>query len=403
VPPPSSPTPPPQAAQEKRDLNSYPQRKKEGFYMPSNITAYEWLLNETTHVVYESGDNHIHEMVVGQDRIWRDGDITRQAGGPELEDAIMTGYAWPDGRTQQIAYVSPMNNNGHIHELVMLQDHAWSYEDLMAQPTGAPSPDGLTLVGYAWKTGGTKQVVYTGAAGHVHELATGVTGMWRYTDLTQVTGSPLAEGALLAAYAWEAKGTRQVVFMSGDGHIHELMTGTRDAWSQTDLTAITGAPLADGSALAAYAWERGGTKQVVYTGNNGNIYELVAGMDNTWRYVDVTSLTSSPLADGSALAAFAYETGGTKEIAYMGRDRHVYELMMDTNGTWSHTDLTQHMRAPDANNGVLVGHEWSSQFAKHIVYLDTRENPHIHSLMLLHGNPWQHRDLTDLTGAQSIV
>src|SRR6266516_4815174 len=95
--------------------------------------------------------------------------------------------------------------------------------------------------------------------------------------------------------------------------------------------------------------------------------------------------------------------GGTKESAYMGRDRHVYELMMDTNGTWSHTDLTQHMRAPDANNGVLVGHEWSSQFAKHIVYLDTRENPHIHSLMLLHGNPWQHRDLTDLTGAQSIV
>ena len=32
--------------------------------MPSNIVAYEWLLNGTTHIGYETGDNHIHEMVI---------------------------------------------------------------------------------------------------------------------------------------------------------------------------------------------------------------------------------------------------------------------------------------------------------------------------------------------------
>lgn len=371
--------------------------------MPSNISAYEWQLNGTTHVVYETIDNHIHEMAAGQDGRWRDVDVTREADGPELEEAIMAGYAWPAGHTQQIDYVSPMNNNGHIHELVMLQDHPWSYEDIMAQPTGAPPADGFTLVGYAWRSGGTKQVVYTAPNGHIHELATAVTGMWQYTDLTQVTGAPQSEGALLAAYAWEAKRSKQVFFMSGDGHIHELMMELGSAWHHTDLTNLVGAPLADGTALTGYAWERGGTKQVAYTGNNGTIYELAAGTDNAWKYEDVMSQTSAALAGGSALVGYAWETGDTKQIVYVGDDRHVHELMKETKGRWMYTDLTQPTGAPAANTEVIAAHEWSSQFAKHIVYLDTGETPHIHSLLLRHGGSWRYTDLTDITGAQSIA
>ncbi len=371
--------------------------------MTSNIVAYEWPLDGTTHVVYESGDNHLHEMVIGQDETWRDDDLTQVAGGPELEGAMMTGYAWPTGRTQQIAYVSPMSPNGHIHELVMLQDHPWSYEDLMAQPTGAPVADGLALVGYASKAGGTKHVVYTGPDGHIHELAAGVSGMWRYTNLTQVTGAPPAEGATLAAYAWEARRTRQVVYISGDGHIHELAAQVGGTWSHTDLTALTGAPQADGTTLAAYAWETGGTKQVVYTGNRGNIYELVAGADNRWRYADVMSMTSAPLADGTALAGYAWETAGTKQVVYVGADGHVHEVLLALTGPWVYTDLTELIGAPPASSGVIVGHEWSAQFAKHVVYLDRLVNPHIHSLLLKHGDEWQHTDLTDLTGAQSLI
>ena len=51
--------------------------------MPSNIVAYEWPLNGTSHIAYETGDNHIHEMVIGQKGRWIDDDITRVAGGPE--------------------------------------------------------------------------------------------------------------------------------------------------------------------------------------------------------------------------------------------------------------------------------------------------------------------------------
>src|SRR5260370_35314689 len=111
--------------------------------MPSNITAYEWPLNGTTHIAYETGDNHIHEIAAGQDERWRDDDITRGAGGAELEDAIMTGYTWPDGRTRQKAHASSIRNNGHINELVMLQDHPLMYENLRDNAAGAPSAVGF--------------------------------------------------------------------------------------------------------------------------------------------------------------------------------------------------------------------------------------------------------------------
>jgi hypothetical protein len=194
-----------------------------------------------------------------------------------------------------------------------------------------------------------------------------------------------------------------VVYGSGDGHIHELAIGMTDTWSHTDLTQLTGAPLAEGSALAGYAWERGGTRQVVYIGSDRHIYELGAGVGGTWKYIDLTQLTAAPLAAGSALAGYAWETGGSRQVVYVGFNRHIYELTCSINGAWSHIDLTQLIGAPEASNELIIGYEWTAQFAKQVVYMDTRENPHIHELMLQHGSSWQHRDLTRLTGAPELV
>jgi hypothetical protein len=371
--------------------------------MPANISAYEWPLNGTAHIAYQTNDNHIREVVGEPGGRWRDIDVTRGAGGPALESAIMSGYAWTAGRTRQIAYVSPMDTNGHVHELVQLQDRPWSYEDLMRQPTGAPASDGLTLIGYDWKTGETKQVVYTALDGHIHELSAGRVGMWQHTNLTQVTASPPAEGSLLSAFGWEAGRSKHVIYMSGDGHIHELMLVAGGSWSHTDLTEQGGAPLANGAALVGYGWERGGTRQVAYTGDDGDLYELVADVDNVWSFVDLMSLTSAPLPYGTALAGFGWETGGTKQVVYVAENNHVQQLETDGSGAWTHSDMMQLLHAPEASSSIILGYEWSTQFAKNIVYLDTRENPHLHSLLLKHGGRWEYDDLTDLTGAQTLV
>jgi len=93
----------------------------------------------------------------------------------------------------------------------------------------------------------------------------------------------------------------------------------------------------------------------------------------------LTSLTGAPLAVGSALAAFAWETGFSKQVVYVDRNHHLYELHMSLQGTWEHTDLTKMLGLPESSQDVLAAHEWTAEFAQHIAYLDISENPHIHS------------------------
>lgn len=342
--------------------------------MLSNNVAYEEPFSEMKQVACISGDGHIHEMVTGQKGRWSDADVSELAGVPALalEMAIMTGYAWSAGLTRQIAYVSPVDGNGHIHELVMRQGGTWSYADLMDQLPTAPTADGVALTGYDWKANGTKHLLYTGSDSHIHELMAGAAGRWVHSDLTHLTGAPLAEGSALAGYAWEAGGTRQVMYGSGDGHIHELTAGKSGNWSHSDLTHLTGAPPAEGPALAGYVWVAGGSRQVVYMGSDRHIYELVADGSGAWTYGDLMRLTGAPLAEGSALAGYAWETGGSKQVVYVGSDRHIYELSYSAGSTWSHSDLTHLMGAPDASDELVVGYEWTSQFARQVVYLDTR-------------------------------
>ncbi len=141
---------------------------------------------------------------------------------------------------------------------------------------------------------------------------------------------------------------------------------------------------------------------MVYIGTDGDVYELAAGADNHWTYTDLTAVTNAPFS-GSALAAFAWETGLSKQVVYVGSNHHIYELSKTPNGQWQQTYMTQYMYASRGSYDFLVGHEWTAQFAKHIVYLDTSENPHIHSLMLKHGGSWKYTDLMNLTGAQPLV
>jgi hypothetical protein len=169
------------------------------------------------------------------------------------------------------------------------------------------------------------------------------------------------------------------------------------------VTAQINAPGADGRALAACAWEKGKTRQIIYTNNRGNLFDLVAGTDDQWQSADVLRRCSAPLADGSALAAYAWETDSTRQIVYVGNDRHVHEISIGLDQTCNHVDLTRIKNACDASNEVIVGYEWSAQFAKHVIFLDTRENPAIHAFTRKHGELWMHLDLTKLTGGQVIV
>lgn len=378
--------------------------------MPSNIIGYEWPLDGTKHIAYVTGDDHIHAMVERGKR-WIDTDVTQSANAPTipLDVAIMTGYTWPNGRTQQIDYASPDDSAGHIRELVQLEGHDWTYEDLMEQPTGASPADGTAIVGYSWQGNGTKHVVYTSNDGHIHELAAGTVGTWQYTNITQqahatIAEGTTAEGAALVAFAWEANATRHVAYISGDAHVHELVAGKDNAWKDTDITEHAASPEAsEDSPLVGYVWEANGTRSFIYSTDEGDIYALVAGKDEQWQSIGLLERTKAPKAFGSALSGYVWTTGDMQQIVYVSKDRHVQELSAGRDGTWGHIDVTQATHTAEAANDIIVGFEWSSSFAKQIVYLDTAENPHIHELMLAHGSSWTHTDVTTRTGASDLV
>jgi hypothetical protein len=83
----------------------------------------------------------------------------------------------------------------HIHELSVHPGQNWQYTDLTTNAGVPPAPATSEIVGYAWETGGSKQAVFTTDDGHVHELYKRTTGSWKSADLTSITScSPVHSG-----------------------------------------------------------------------------------------------------------------------------------------------------------------------------------------------------------------
>jgi hypothetical protein len=139
----------------------------------------------------------------------------------------MQGYSWEVGQSKQIVYTTPIDN--HIHELSVVKGSAWQHADLTAI-TGAP-PAYKLVNGYSWSWSAgrskleqskhSKQVVFQTVTGHIHELYMIKGGTWQHADLTDIAGAPPAQD-VVNAYSWGAGQSKQVVYRTNDGHIHEL-------------------------------------------------------------------------------------------------------------------------------------------------------------------------------------
>src|SRR2546422_940307 len=151
----------------------------------------------------------------------------------------------------------------------------------------------MNMYGYDWRAGGTKQIAYVDGQGHVIELFVARGSPWQWVDLTTLTGAPPPGGPALAGYDWPNGQTKQVAYMDDQGHVIELFVARDSPWQWVDLTALTGAPPPNGSALAGYAWSSGGTKQVAYVDQNSHIIELFVARGRPWRWANLTTLNGA--------------------------------------------------------------------------------------------------------------
>jgi len=315
---------------------------------------------------------------------------------------MLCGFDWPAGRSKQVAY---LDERDHIREMFVKEGDLWQEHDLTARANAPRASDKSPLAGYSWTAGGTKQIIYMDRNRHIQELYTSVHGWWECTDLTALTNAPLVDGTALSGFEWTAGNTKQVVYVDHNYHIQEMHVGPGGHWQAADLTELTGAPLAEGTHIVGYDWPAGSSKQVAYIDNRGHIIELYIGIGGQWRFADLTELTGAPLADrgnlGPSLTAFSWEAGNSKQIIYQDRNEHIMEMHVTVGGQWRLTDLTMIAQAPLANSiGGIAGYDWPAERSKQVVYVDS--NYHVQELYVRENDYWHCVDLMATTCAPRV-
>ena len=349
--------------------------------------GYSWEAGQSKQVVFRTSNKHIHELSVIKGGTWEHADLTAITGAPPVK-FLGNGYSW-EAKSKQVVFQTV---TGHIHELYMIKGGKWQRADL-TDITGAP-PAKYIVNGYSWEAGQSKQVVYGTQNGHIHELYVVKGGTWQQADLTAITGAPPAK-YIVNGYSWEAGQSKQVVYGTQNGHIHELSVVKGGAWQHADLTTMAGVPVA-WTIGKGYSWKAGQSKQVVYGTQNGHIHELSMVKGGTWQHADLTAMVGAP-TNGTILNGYGWEAGQSKQVAYDLSDGHIHELHMIKGGAWQDADLTAMAGAPIS--GTLIGncYSWEAGQSKQVVYKTV--DGHIHELYVVKGWNWNHADLTAITEA----
>jgi hypothetical protein len=294
---------------------------------------------------------------------------------------------------------------GHIHAL--LRDPAgWQHADLTAA-SGAPASAGAGFgsepTAYFVKRDGTHHVVWFGDDQHVHELVRDAAG-WRHADISSLSGAPSSAAPTWgtpAAYWSEARGTRSVVFLGMDQHLHRLWCDAA-GWHYEQLPGQPNPVM-----ISPAAYLDGDVEHIYFVGADAHIYELTNG-GGAWVVHDVLLASGAPVpASGShdwirdGLTAYAVAPTQTQYVVYLGWEGHVHELSRSGGGLWRHTDLTFSSGAPASaapNLARPTAYVSAAQGTRHVVYCG--DGGHVHELYC-DAAGWHHQDLSAAAGAPS--
>ncbi len=253
---------------------------------------------------------------------WTKADLTSLSGGPTTVGDPMALYS--SSLNQQFVDYRAADN--HVHQLVA-STGTWSHNDLTSITGATPT------AGNPWQymQTSTQVVLYRGTDSDIHSIWKA--SSWTTSDLTTLAGAPKASGDPTGLYLSNLN-SQVVVYVATDGHLHQLYTAS-GAWSQADLTSLTGAQLPGGRPMEYLA---GTAQAVVYRGTDNHIHQLYTA-SGAWHQADLTSLTGAPTASGDPSGV--YNTNTSQQlVVFLGSDNHVHQLWSNS-GTWNHSDLTQ--------------------------------------------------------------
>lgn len=220
------------------------------------------------HVAYRGDNGHLHELYwQGQGGVGH-GDLTAAAGA-----VPSAGSPWPYyDPTRSTHIVAFRGTDGRIRSLYWGPDGAVGQDDLSG--TAGTPPAAVDPVAWYTAVEDTNRVVCLAATGHIYELAWQGVAPVVGRDLTALSGAPVAEGRVSGGYN-AADNTQHVIFRSSDGRLHELWHFLGEAAvHHEDLTAAYGAPAATGSPVY-YSTPWSPNQHVAYRGTDGHIYDVL--------------------------------------------------------------------------------------------------------------------------------
>jgi hypothetical protein len=261
-----------------------------------------------------------------------------------------------------------------------------------------PEPGG-TISGFGELYSG-QAIDFIGVDGHLHRLEDSGTG-WTDTDLTAVTGAPqpLPQSGLTGY--WRPPVDVQVLYFAANdyNHVFQLALGTGDPnWVSTDVTsAADGLVPVAGRALSAFWDNTTHEPNVFLVGSGQHVVHLTSGNISGWIQEDLTMQAKAVLAQpNTALDAYA-GTDETYHVNYIGNDGHVHELYFVPKHAWVDNDLTQLAAAVAPNPDTALDGYWGSDDSQHVNYIGN--DGHVHELYIAPGRGWVDNDLTKLADA----
>jgi hypothetical protein len=129
-------------------------------------SGYVFDARRTQHVNYLGQDFHIHELWCDRSGAWHHHDLTDATGAdPGNENSYPIGYLFAAQNTQHVNY---RGGDNHVHELWCDSNGTWHHHDLTVA-TGAPLC-AYNPIGYTFDAQGTQHVFYEGENLNLIEL-----------------------------------------------------------------------------------------------------------------------------------------------------------------------------------------------------------------------------------------
>jgi hypothetical protein len=318
-------------------------------------------MDNTQHVFHRALTGEVHGRMEGLVEIWWRpgekpgwGDLFGGLGDVPGFAMFLACHVVDSEHTQHVFY----EGTGHPSELWWHSGDAARAGDLSEQ-AGQPNLFGSALASHVFVEEGTQHVFFTAsgqingvpADGHIGEF------WWRGSDNAQVVdlteragGAPAPEpeqASRLASHVVEGEHTperSQHVFYHSGRDIFELRWGTDAATTLRNLTASSAGENEPAAGPPASHVDPDGTQHVFYVADNAHVIELTWQGDHTTPVArDLTAHSTgigpAPLAI-TPPASHRFPQEGTQHVYYIGENHHVTELWWWPGGDPHHEDLT---------------------------------------------------------------